>query len=254
MLEVKGISVGYKELLAVQDVSFSVRKGEVVSLVGSNGAGKSTILRAISGLLRPKRGEILLNGEPIHKTPPYEIVRKKIAMVPEGRQLFGRLSVLDNLLLGAYVLDAKEEVSTLLESVLALFPRLAERKGQRAETLSGGEQQQLAIGRGLMSRPPSHAGRAVPRHHAEADVRDLQDYPRDQPEGSHRLPGRAERVRGPGHFGQGVRAADRTHRPGGQGQGSLEVRLGSESVPWNVGRMSRVDLWTAERGGARHED
>jgi branched-chain amino acid transport system ATP-binding protein len=153
MLEVKGISVGYKELLAVQDVSFSVRKGEVVSLVGSNGAGKSTILRAISGLLRPKRGEILLNGEPIHKTPPYEIVRKKIAMVPEGRQLFGRLSVLDNLLLGAYVLDAKEEVSTLLESVLALFPRLAERKGQRAETLSGGEQQQLAIGRGLMSRP-----------------------------------------------------------------------------------------------------
>ncbi|HEX7629278.1 MAG TPA: ABC transporter ATP-binding protein [Candidatus Methylomirabilis sp.] len=153
MLEVKGISVGYKELLAVQDVSFSVRKGEVVSLVGSNGAGKSTILRAISGLLRPKRGEILLNGEPIHKTPPYEIVRKKIAMVPEGRQLFGRLSVLDNLLLGAYVLDAKEEVGALLESVLALFPRLAERKGQRAETLSGGEQQQLAIGRGLMSRP-----------------------------------------------------------------------------------------------------
>ena len=153
MLEVKGISVGYKELLAVQDVSFSVRKGEVVSLVGSNGAGKSTILRAISGLLRPKRGEILLNGEPIHKTTPYEIVRKKIAMVPEGRQLFGRLSVLDNLLLGAYVLDAKEEVGALLESVLALFPRLAERKGQRAETLSGGEQQQLAIGRGLMSRP-----------------------------------------------------------------------------------------------------
>lgn len=153
MLEVKGISVGYKELLAIQDVSFSVRKGEVVSLVGSNGAGKSTILRAISGLLRPKRGEILLNGEPIHKTPPYEIVRKKIAMVPEGRQLFGRLSVLDNLLLGAYVLDAKEEVGALLESVLALFPRLAERKGQRAETLSGGEQQQLAIGRGLMSHP-----------------------------------------------------------------------------------------------------
>jgi branched-chain amino acid transport system ATP-binding protein len=153
MLEVKGLSVGYKELLAVQDVSFTVQKGEVVSLVGSNGAGKSTILRAISGLLRPKRGEILLNGEPIHKTPPYEIVRKKIAMVPEGRQLFGRLSVLDNLLLGAYVLDAKEDVGALLESVLALFPRLAERKGQRAETLSGGEQQQLAIGRGLMSRP-----------------------------------------------------------------------------------------------------
>jgi branched-chain amino acid transport system ATP-binding protein len=153
MLEVKGLSVGYKGLLAVQDVSFTVQKGEVVSLVGSNGAGKSTILRAIAGLLRPKKGEILLDNEPIHKTPPYEIVRKKIAMVPEGRQLFGRLSVLDNLLLGAYVLDVKDEIGALLESVLALFPRLAERKGQRAETLSGGEQQQLAIGRGLMSRP-----------------------------------------------------------------------------------------------------
>jgi branched-chain amino acid transport system ATP-binding protein len=153
MLEVKGLSVGYKELLAVQDVSFRVQKGEVVSLVGSNGAGKSTILRAIAGLLRPKKGEILLDNEPIHKTPPYEIVRKKIAMVPEGRQLFGRLSVLDNLLLGAYVLNAKAEVNALLENVLTLFPRLAERKGQRAETLSGGEQQQLAIGRGLMSSP-----------------------------------------------------------------------------------------------------
>jgi branched-chain amino acid transport system ATP-binding protein len=153
MLEVKGLSVGYKELLAVQDVSFTVQKGEVVSLVGSNGAGKSTVLRAIAGLLRPKKGEILLDNQPIHKTPPYEIVRKKIAMVPEGRQLFGRLSVLDNLLLGAYILDAKAEVNALLESVLTLFPRLAERKGQRAETLSGGEQQQLAIGRGLMSSP-----------------------------------------------------------------------------------------------------
>ncbi len=153
MLQVKELSVGYKELLAVHDVSFTIQQGEVVSLVGSNGAGKSTILRTIAGLLRPRRGEILFNGEPIHVVPPYEIVRKKIAMVPEGRQLFGRLSVLDNLLLGAYALDSKEETSQSLESVLALFPRLGERKGQRADTLSGGEQQQLAIGRGLMSRP-----------------------------------------------------------------------------------------------------
>jgi len=153
MLEVKGLSVGYKELIAVQDVSFAVQRGEVVSLVGSNGAGKSTILRTIAGLLRPRRGEILLDGEPIHVVPPYEIVRRRIAMVPEGRQLFGRLSVLDNLLLGAYALNSKGEITELLEGVLALFPRLAERKRQRAETLSGGEQQQLAIGRGLMSRP-----------------------------------------------------------------------------------------------------
>jgi len=93
MLEVKELSVGYKDLLAVQDVSFTVRRGEVVSLIGSNGAGKSTILRTIAGLLRPRRGEILLDSEPIHVVPPYDIVKKKIAMVPEGRQLFGRLSV-----------------------------------------------------------------------------------------------------------------------------------------------------------------
>ncbi len=153
MLDVRGVSVGYKELLAIQDVSFTVKEGEVVSLVGSNGAGKSTILRAIAGLLRPRTGEIIFKGEPIHAVPPYDIVRKRIAMVPEGRQLFGRLSVLDNLLLGAYALHEKAEVAALLDQVLALFPVLAERKGQRAETLSGGEQQQLAIGRGLMSRP-----------------------------------------------------------------------------------------------------
>ncbi len=153
MLEVRGLSVGYRGLPAVQDVSLRVDRGEVVGLIGSNGAGKSTILNTIAGLLRPTSGEIILDGEPIHVAPPYEIVRKKIAMVPEGRQLFGRLSVMDNLLMGAYALDGKRDVAGSLESVLALFPRLAERKSQRAETLSGGEQQQLAIARGLMSRP-----------------------------------------------------------------------------------------------------
>jgi branched-chain amino acid transport system ATP-binding protein len=153
MLEIRGLSVGYKGLMAVQDVSFTVERGEVVSLVGSNGAGKSTILRTIAGLLRPQKGEILLDGMPIHIIPPYEIVRKKIAMIPEGRQLFGRLSVLDNLLLGAYALESKREVAESLEHVMKLFPRLRERQGQRAETLSGGEQQQVAIARGLMSRP-----------------------------------------------------------------------------------------------------
>jgi branched-chain amino acid transport system ATP-binding protein len=153
MLEVRGLSVGYKGLLAVQDVSFTVKRGEVVSLIGSNGAGKSTILRTIAGLLRPRRGEILLDNEPIHVVPPYDIVKKRIAMVPEGRQLFGRLSVWDNLLLGAYALDSRQETEESLETVLRLFPLLGERKGQRAETLSGGEQQQLAIARGLMSRP-----------------------------------------------------------------------------------------------------
>ncbi|HEX7519178.1 MAG TPA: ABC transporter ATP-binding protein [Candidatus Deferrimicrobium sp.] len=154
MLEIKNASIGYKGgVLAVQDISFTVKKGEVVSLVGSNGAGKSTVLRAISGLLRPRAGEILLNGEALHTVPPYDIVRRGVALVPEGRQLFGRLPVIDNLLLGAYTVASKEETEKTLQEVLALFPRLAERRGQRAETLSGGEQQQLAIGRGLMSQP-----------------------------------------------------------------------------------------------------
>jgi branched-chain amino acid transport system ATP-binding protein len=153
MLSVREISVGYKELLAVQKVSFEVREGEVISLVGSNGAGKSTIIKTIAGLLHPKAGEIYFNKEPIHMTPPYEIVRKKISMIPEGRRLFGRLSTLDNLLLGSYALDSKEEVRKALENVFELFPILEERGNQRADTLSGGEQQQLAIARGLMSRP-----------------------------------------------------------------------------------------------------
>ena len=152
MLSVNEISVGYQELLAIHEVSFEVRKGEVVSLVGSNGAGKSTIIKTISGLLHPKKGEIYFNKEPIHNTPPYEIVKKKISMIPEGRRLFGRLSVLDNLLLGAYPLDSKEK-GEAIENVFELFPILKERSNQRADTLSGGEQQQLAIARGLMSRP-----------------------------------------------------------------------------------------------------
>ena len=153
MLSVREISVGYKELLAVENVSFEVREGEVVSLVGSNGAGKSTIIKTIAGLLHPKAGEIYFDKEPIHLTPPYEIVKKKISMIPEGRRLFGRLSALDNLLLGSYALQSKEEVQKALENVFGLFPILKERRNQRADTLSGGEQQQLAIARGLMSRP-----------------------------------------------------------------------------------------------------
>ena len=153
MLEVEGLAVGYGDLLAIQDVSFNVQKGEVVSLIGSNGSGKSTLLRTISGLLRPRKGTIRFEGEPIHVVPPYDIVRKRIAMVPEGRQLFGRLSVWDNLLLGAYAIGSQDEIGAALDDVVKLFPWLPRRKTQRADTLSGGEQQQVAIARGLMSRP-----------------------------------------------------------------------------------------------------
>lgn len=153
MLEFNRVSVGYGDLTVVHGVSFRVNEGEVVSLVGSNGAGKSTILRTVAGLLHPSAGEIRLRGEPIHRTPPYALVRKRVAMVPEGRQLFGRLSVWDNLLTGAYTLRSEPQIQESLEMALSLFPILKDRRGQRADTLSGGEQQQLAIARGLMSRP-----------------------------------------------------------------------------------------------------
>ena len=153
MLEFDHVSVGYGDLQVIQDVSFKVNEGEVVSLVGSNGAGKTTILRTIAGLLHPKKGEIRLNKEPIHRTPAYDIVKKRVAMCPEGRQLFGRLSVWDNLMLGAYTLTDEDQIQKTLENVIKLFPILKDRREQRAETLSGGEQQMLAIGRALMSNP-----------------------------------------------------------------------------------------------------
>jgi branched-chain amino acid transport system ATP-binding protein len=153
MLSVNNLSVGYKGLLAIQDVSFEVKSGEIVSLIGSNGAGKTTLLKTILGLLKPMKGEIRLNDQVISGQPAYEVVKKKIALVPEGRRLFPRLSVQDNLLLGAYTVESKEQIAESLETVLRLFPWVKARADQRAGTLSGGEQQQVAIARGLMSRP-----------------------------------------------------------------------------------------------------
>ena len=153
MLEVKNIRVCYDEVPALHDVSFQVNEGEIVSIVGSNGAGKSTILKTISGLLHPVSGEIWFNGERIDRYPPYAIVAKGIAHVPEGRRIFSRMTVLENLLLGAYTRKSQAERAETLERIFELFPILAERKNQRAGTLSGGEQQMLAIARGLMSRP-----------------------------------------------------------------------------------------------------
>jgi branched-chain amino acid transport system ATP-binding protein len=153
MLSVNNLSVGYKGLLAIQDVSFAVKSGEIVSLIGSNGAGKTTLLKTILGLLKPTQGEIRLNDQVISGQPAYDVVKKKIALVPEGRRLFARLSVQDNLLLGAYTVESKEQIAESLEMVLRLFPWVKARADQRAGTLSGGEQQQVAIARGLMSRP-----------------------------------------------------------------------------------------------------
>lgn len=154
MLRLKEIDVYYGNIQAIWEVSLKVEEGELISIVGSNGAGKSTILRAISGLIKPKRGSIEFNGKRIDPFGPDEIVRFGVSMVPEGRELFSRMSVHENLELGAaYIGEAYQQTDQSLTRVYTLFPILRERSGQLSGTLSGGEQQMLAIGRALMSRP-----------------------------------------------------------------------------------------------------
>jgi branched-chain amino acid transport system ATP-binding protein len=153
VLRVKGIEVFYGDLQALRGVSLEVNRGEVVSILGSNGAGKSTTLMAISGILKPRRGEIQFDQDFIHRYPSSKIVALGIVQIPEGRQIFPTLTVVENLEMGAQFPKAKKTRKETMEWVFKLFPRLEERKGQLAGTLSGGEQQMLAIGRGLMSRP-----------------------------------------------------------------------------------------------------
>src|SRR5512143_1897523 len=153
MLQVRDLQVSYGRIRAVHDVSLELPRGEIVAVVGANGAGKSTILRAIAGLNRVDHGEILLDGEAIHRLPAHRRVGRGMALVPEGRHIFARQTVHRNLELGAYTRRDRAEVAASIELVYRTFPVLAERRDQRAGTLSGGEQQMLAIGRGLMSRP-----------------------------------------------------------------------------------------------------
>jgi branched-chain amino acid transport system ATP-binding protein len=153
LLEVDHIQADYGGVVALHDVSFAVAEGEVVSIIGSNGAGKSTTLRTISGQLRTTRGSISFRGQRIGGLPAHRIAELGVAHVPEGRKLFSRLSVMENLLVGSYSARARAEEQATIERVFEMFPRLRERASQRAGTLSGGEQQMLAIGRGLMLRP-----------------------------------------------------------------------------------------------------
>lgn len=151
ILEIKDLFVHFGGIKAVEDVSFSVEQGKIVTLIGANGAGKSTILRSVSGVVKPQSGEILFNGENIVGLTPDKIVSKGITLVPEGRRVFPNLTVLENLKIGAYL--RKDSLTDDIEYVYSLFPRLKERSWQLAGTLSGGEQQMLAVGRALMSRP-----------------------------------------------------------------------------------------------------
>ena len=153
MLEIKNLVVRYGMIEAIKGISFHVNDGEIVTLIGSNGAGKTTTMHAISGLIKPSEGSITLNGTDLIKTPSHKIVTLGLAQVPEGRRVFAEQSVKENLLLGAYYRKDKAEIEKDLKYVYDLFPRLRERENQPAGTLSGGEQQMLAMGRALMARP-----------------------------------------------------------------------------------------------------
>ena len=153
MLTINNINVNYGSIPAIKDVSFQVHQGEIVTLIGANGAGKTTILHTISGLLRAQSGEIIFKDQTVSSTEPHQLLKMGMAHVPEGRRVFSQMSVLENLELGAYTRKNKKEIEENISKVFERFPRLKERKKQLAGTLSGGEQQMLAMGRALMSKP-----------------------------------------------------------------------------------------------------
>jgi branched-chain amino acid transport system ATP-binding protein len=153
VLEISNIDVFYGDVQVIWDVSFEVKEGEIVALIGANGAGKSTTLKTISGILRPKNGQIVFNGVPIQEMEPYKLIERGLVHVPEARRLFVEMTVEENLDMGSLKGEAKAEREKTKQMVFEMFPRLLERKRQLAGTLSGGEQQMLAIGRGLMSKP-----------------------------------------------------------------------------------------------------
>ncbi len=153
LLHIDDIQTYYGSIQALKGISFTVDQGEIVTLIGANGAGKTTTLHTISGILHPRHGAIYLEGQPIHATPPHDIVKLGVAQSPEGRRVFGRLTVAENLQMGAFVRSDKAAIQRDVERVYTLFPRLKERQKQLAGTLSGGEQQMLAMGRALMASP-----------------------------------------------------------------------------------------------------
>ena len=153
LLELEDVHSYYGNIHALKGISLTVNKGEIVTLIGSNGAGKSTTLRTISGIIRPRKGQVYLDGKAIHHIPPHKLVEMGVLQSPEGRRIFPRLSVAENLEMGAFTRDDKGEIAKDMEMVFDLFPRLRERFAQKGGTLSGGEQQMLAIGRALMGRP-----------------------------------------------------------------------------------------------------
>jgi len=153
LLELKNLHAYYGAIEALKGISLKVKKGEIVTLIGANGSGKTTTLKAISGLIKDLKGEVIFKGESLIPLPPHQIVSRGVSLVPEGRRIFGNLTVKENLLMGAFLEKKKEVVAERMEKVFTVFPRLKERENQLGGTLSGGEQQMLAIGRALMANP-----------------------------------------------------------------------------------------------------
>ena len=212
VLQVQNLHTYYGQIHALQGLSLEVREGEIVCLIGGNGAGKTTTLKTISGILHPRQGEVFLTGSRIDRLPPHRIVQLGISQAPEGRKVFARMSVDENLRLGAFSRSDKDGIAKDRERVLALFPRLAQRIRQASGTLSGGEQQMLAIGRALMARPSAPPRRAKPRPRPDAGRDDFRHVPRYQPAGHVCIAGGAERPHGPRRRPPGLRARDRPHR------------------------------------------
>ena len=223
MLKIDDLRVNYGGIEAVKGITFEVPERQIVTLIGANGAGKSTTLRTIAGLVKPSGGRIRLQAEDITGISPDRIVSKGITLVPEGRHVFPDLTVLENLKIGAYL--RTDSLEDDLNWVYSLFPRLKERSWQAAGTLSGGEQQMLAVGRALMSRP-----KLMLMDEPSLGQGYLLHYQEDQPAGGHDPPDRTERQHGPSRGRHRLCTGDRAYHPFGQWQGAAEQRAGEESL------------------------
>ena len=251
MLTLDSVNVFYGGIHALRSVSLTVQSGEVVTLIGSNGAGKSTTLRAITGLVTPASGRIVFEGADITGLPAHQLVARGISMAPEGRGIFANLTVLENLEMGAYLVKDRAQVVRDIERGFTLFPRLRERAKQRAGTLSGGEQQMLAIARALMSHPklllldePSLGLAPIICHTIFATIDEIKAARHD------RAARRAERQRGAETFGSRLRTRDRERRPRGGGCGDcqqparargLSRRVIGSNLPPHYGPRRRGD-------------
>ena len=226
MLRIDDLCVSYGGIEAVKGISLRVEEGQIVTLIGANGAGKSTTLRAISGLVKVKSGRVHFQGEDLTGLPPDQIVSKGLTLVPEGRHVFPDLTVLENLKIGAYL--RKDNLESDLAWIYELFPRLKERSWQAAGTLSGGEQQMLAVGRALMARPKLIMMDEPSLGLAPIVVKDHQG---DQPQGRHRPAHRAERQHGPADCRRGLCDGDRPHHPERLRQGAAGQRGRPQGLP-----------------------